>query len=176
METFSAASRVRENINELFESQLAPGDAYIKFQLTSDITALLSMEQVQESLIVEAEQITPLPSMPKSSIGMMNSRDRVFCIFDLAELLSLPSKSITPRQYQIIILQTKSQQPIYIGLAVSELQGILRRVTEQVQPLPFNAFAANLVPFFKGAVVEEKKIIPVLEFDRILQTLIAASD
>ena len=176
MQTSSAASRVRENINELFEAQLAPGDAYIKFQLTLDITALLSMEQVQESSIVEAEQITPLPSMPKSCIGMMNSRDRVFCIFDLAELLSLPSKSVAPRQYQIIILQTKSQQPIYIGLAVSELQGILRRSLEQFQLPPLDTFAANLIPFLKGAVVEEKKIIPVLEFDRILQTLTTANN
>ncbi|MGF1541456.1 MAG: chemotaxis protein CheW, partial [Pleurocapsa sp.] len=87
----SAASRIQANLQELFQANLAPGDAYIRFQLTSDMTALISMEQVQESLVIEAEKITPLPCMPESIIGIMNSRDRVFCVFDLAQLLSLNS-------------------------------------------------------------------------------------
>ena len=78
MSTSSPASRIQAKLQELFEGKITSGDAYIKFKLTSEITALLSMNQVQESLIVEAAKITPLPSMPKYTIGMINSRDRVF--------------------------------------------------------------------------------------------------
>ena len=170
MTTSSPASRIQADLQELFKADLAPGDAYIRFQLTSDMTALLSMKQVQESLIVEAEKITTLPSMPESVIGIMSSRDRVFCIFDLPQLLQLSSSLIVPRQYQIIVLQTTSKQPIYMGLAVNRLQGILRLPTEQILR-SLKAFPSNIAPYLEGAVQEDKTMIPILEFNRISETL-----
>ena len=174
MATSSAASRIQANLQELFQAKLSPGDAYIRFQLTSKMTALLSMEQVQGSLVVEADKITPLPNMPESVIGIMNSRDRVFCVFDLAQLLSLPSSLITPRQYQIIVLQTVDEQPIYIGLAVTRLQGIVRLPTEQINS-SLDAFPANIASYLCGAVSEEKTTIPVLEFNQISKALTTIS-
>ena len=170
MVTSSAASRIQANLQELFKANLAPGDAYIRFQLTSDMTALLSMEQVQESLLVEAEKITPLSDMPESVIGIMNSRDRVFCVFDLAQLLALPSRLISLRQYQIIVLQTISKQPIYMGLAVTSIQGIVRLPIEQIQS-SLDAFPSNIAPYLWGAVNEEETMIPILEFNLISKAL-----
>ena len=166
----SVAAKVQANLQELFKSNLAPGNAYIKFQLTSDTSALLSMDRVEESLIVKAEQITTLPSMPKSAIGMMASRDRVFCVFDLAQLLALPSSLINPRQYQLIVLQTISEPSIYIGFAVTQLQGIVRLSTEQIQT-SLDTLSPNLAPYCNGAVPENETIIPILEFNRICQVL-----
>lgn len=170
MATSSAASRIQANLQELFKANLAPGDAYIRFQLTSDMSALLSMEQVQESLVVEAEKITPLPNMPESLIGIMSSRDRVFCVFDLAQFLALPTGSIAPRQYQIIVLQTTAESPIYLGLAVANLQGIVRLTTEQIQ-LYLDAFPANMTPYLCGVVQQEETMIPVLAINRISEAL-----
>ncbi|MDJ0649689.1 MAG: chemotaxis protein CheW [Xenococcaceae cyanobacterium MO_188.B19] len=170
MTTSSAASRIQADLQELFKADLAPGDAYIRFQLTSDMTALLSMKQVQESLIVETEKITTLPSMPESVIGIMSSRDRVFCVFDLAQFLALPSRLIAPRQYQIIVLQTTSKQPIYMGLAVYRLQGILRLPTAQILR-SLESFPSNIAPYLEGVVQEEETMIPILEFNRISETL-----
>ncbi len=174
MEVSSPASRIQANLQELFKAKLAPGDAYIRFQLTSDITALLSMEQVQESLVVEAEKITPLPGMPESVIGIMNSRDRVFCVFDLAQLLRLPSPFIAPRQYQIIVLQTTSEQPIYVGLSVTRLQGIVRLPTEKIKS-SLDAFPVHIAPYLCGAVQEEETMIPVLDFNSISEALTQAN-
>ncbi|MEO1341287.1 MAG: chemotaxis protein CheW [Cyanobacteria bacterium J06635_13] len=126
----SAASRIQANIHELFKGKLAPGDSYIKFQLTAEITALLSMEQVQASLIVPAKQITALPGMSESIVGIMNSRDRVFCVYDLAHLLNLSTTLAASQQYQIVILeiakQSSSEQKIQVGLAVGQIGGITR--------------------------------------------------
>ena len=158
----SPASRIQASLQELFKANLAPGDAYIRFQLTSEIKALLSMKQVEESLVVEADKITPLPNMPQSVIGMMNSRNRVFCVFDLAQLLSLPSGVISCRQYQIIVLQTASVQPIYMGLAVTSIQGIVRLPKTQIKSF-FENFPYSIAPYLYGAVQEEETIIPVLD-------------
>lgn len=170
MQNKSAAAKVQANLKELFKGKLAPGDAYVKFQLTSDITALLSMKQVQESLIVEAGQVTPLPSMPESVMGMISSRDRVFCVFDLAQLLTLTSELIAPRQYQIIVLQIIDETPIYLGLAVANLQGIIRVPVDKIQTSK-ESFTAEITPFVSGGIQQVENIIPILELKHILQAI-----
>lgn len=170
MSTSSAASRIQANLQELFEGKLASGDAYIKFQLTPEVTALLSMTQVQESLIVEAAKITSLPSMPKSTIGMMNSRDRVFCIFDLAQLLTLSAELIGSRQYQIIVLKTINEPAIFVGFAVSQIQGIVRLSAEKIKS-SWDDAPANLVSLVNGFVQEGESMMPIIELNNILKTL-----
>ena len=170
MSASSPASRIQDNLQELFQRNSTPGNPYIKFQLTPEITTLLSMERVQETLIVEAGQITPLPNMPKSTLGIMNSRDRVFCVFDLAQLLSLPARLFTPRQYQVIVLQTSGPTPIYLGLAVNNIQGIMRLSSAQIHS-PTDAVASNALPYVSGVITSEADIIPVLEFERIFAAI-----
>ena len=54
MQKSSAAERVQANLQELFKVELAPGNPYIKFQLTAESTALMSMGCVEESGIIPA--------------------------------------------------------------------------------------------------------------------------
>ena len=129
---------------------------------------------MQESLLVEAEKITPLPSMPESVIGIMSSRDRVFCVFDLAQLLTLSSRLISPRQYQIIVLQTTAEPLIYIGFAVTRLQGIVRLPIQEIQSSS-DAFPSNIAPYLCGAVQQEEAIIPVLDLNGISEALTKVS-
>ena len=169
----SATSQIQANFQDLFRANLATGDVYIRFRLTSSMTALLSMVQVQESLVVEAEKITPMPGMPESVIGIMSSRGRVFCVFDLAQLLKLSSELIAPRQYQIIVLQTTDERSIYVGFAVNRLSGIMRLTSEQIMPFLSDSanFPADITPYICGAVSENENIIPILEFEYISQLL-----
>ena len=170
MSTSSSASKIQANLQDLFQANLAPGNAYIRFKLTTDITALLSMKQVQTSVIVDANKITPMPGMPESVIGMMSSRDRVFCVFNLAQLLAVSSQAVSSQKYQIVVLQTDIEPQIYIGLAVTELQGILRVQQEKIQS-PKTASFTNLDLFLSGEVQEKRSTIPILSFDRILKAL-----
>ena len=168
MSASTPAARIQANLQELFRGNTAAGNPYIKFQLSSE-TVLLSMERVQETLIVDAGQITLLPSMPASVIGIMNSRDRVFCVFDLAQLL-IPTQLIASRQYQVIVLQTTDPTPIQVGFAVNNLQGIMRLTAEQIQTA-CDAVPAKLKPYTFGEVSVKQGVIPVLAFERILETL-----
>lgn len=166
----SAASRIQANIQDLFKAKLTPGNAYIRFQLTTDMTAFLSMETVEESLAIEPEKITPLPSMPESVIGIVNSRNRVFCVFDLAQVLALPSSLISPQQYQIIVLQTTEEQPLYVGLAVARIQGIVRFPATKIHS-SLHGFSSEMAFYLSGTVLEAETAIPVLNFNSILLTL-----
>lgn len=171
----SPASRVQANLQDLFKENITPGDAYIQFQLTSDMTALFPMEKVQESLVVEADKITPLPSMPESVIGIMSSRDRVFCVFDLAQLLTLSSRLISPRQYQIIVLEVSELvsadcQKLHLGMAVKRLQGITRLTSEQINS-DLNSLPNSLTSYLQGCVVQENQTTPIFNLSKLIQSL-----
>ena len=168
MSNQSAASKVKASLQELFKSNLDPGNSYIKFELSEDVTALLSMEQVQESIVVNTEQVTTIPGMPKSALGMMNSRDRVFCVFDMAQLLDLPSNLNNVRQYQIILFQA-GLAATSVGFAVGQLQGIQRLSVDNIE-LPRQDVAAKFNACVSG-VVRGDRAIPVLELSHILKTL-----
>ena len=175
MSLSSPASKIQANLQELFKPQSALGDTYIGFQLTQDIKALLPMKPVQESLIVEADKITPLPNMPKSILGMMSSRDRVFCILDIAQLLGMPSSLVFARQYQIVVVDISEsmsleERKLYLGLAVAQIQGINRLNANQIHSDP-DAFAPSLAPYIQGYVVEESKSWPILEIDSLVRAL-----
>ena len=74
----SVSAKIEANIQELFETKLTSGESYIRLKITPEISTFLAMEKIQESLIIGAERISPIPNMPESFIGIMNSRDRVF--------------------------------------------------------------------------------------------------
>ncbi len=171
----SPASRIQADLQELFKPQSALGDTYIGFQLTQDTTALLPMKSVQESLIVEADKITPLPNMPKSIVGMMSSRDRVFCVLDLAQLLEMPSGLVFSRQYQIVVVDISEsmgseERKLYLGLAVAQIQGIKRLNSSQINS-DLDAFPSSIAPYLQGYIVEESNLLPILEIDSIVRAL-----
>ena len=166
----SAVAKVQASLDQLFKSNIVSGDAYIKFQLTTGVSALFAMTQVQESLIVKAKQITTLPNMPPSAIGAMNSRDHVFCVFDLAQLLGFSTRLNNSRQYQIIVLQTTTEPQVNVGFAVANLQGISRFSQEQIY-LSSENIVDNLHDRISGVVQQDENTIPILALDSILSSM-----
>ena len=169
MSTSTPAAKLQQILPELFQAKRTSGEPYLRFQLTSEITALVSMKNVQESLLVAAEKITPLPNMPESFIGIVKSRNHVFSIIDLAQMLKLSSTPLSTRQYHTIVLQTwsaLSQQTSLIGMAVNRIQGITRFTEEQLAS-PLEDFPASLTPYLHGCVDEGEKRILVLSAEEI---------
>lgn len=169
MSSNTSASRLQELLPQLFQSNLASGEPYLRFQLTETMSALISMQQVQESLVVAADKITPLPNMSESIIGMMNSRNRVFCVVDLGKILMLPSASIASRQYHVVVLQVsqaeisqvESDSDLLVGIAVRGIQGTTRLSANQIQS-SVQSLSSNLIPYLSGCVMEEN-IVPVFD-------------
>jgi chemotaxis signal transduction protein len=84
--------------------------------------------------------------------------------------LALPSELINSRQYQVIVLRTISEPSILLGLAVKQLQGIVRLPIEQIQSSLDDA-PANLAAFMAGVALEKENKIPILELNRLLTAL-----
>jgi twitching motility protein PilI len=159
-------SRLQELLPQLFQPVEVVGDAYLRFQLTPDLPALLSMERVQEALLVPANTISPLPNLPAHTIGVMNARDRVFCVVDLAQLLGVAAPLPTQREYQVIVVNL-SDTGKFLGLAVSRVRGIMRLAVNQ-----WDSIGAEipdvLTPYLSGCVMDGNDRLLGLNTDALL--------
>jgi positive phototaxis protein PixI len=178
----TSLSRLEQLLPQLFESSLPEGDAYLRFQLTADLTVSISMAQVQESLLVEVENITPLPNMSESIIGLMSSHDQVFCVVDLAQLILLSSTLISARKYHIVVVKVSDdrlvdikidspqerlgERELYLGFAVNHIQGIVRIIPGQIQS-PKHNFPICLTDYIHGAVIESEQQLLILNIEAI---------
>jgi twitching motility protein PilI len=184
MSTSTSLARLEQLLPQLFQAISPEGKAYLRFQLTADIAAAISMEQVQESLLVPSEHITPLPNLPEAVIGIISARDRVFCVFDLAQLLMLPSTLISARQYHTIVVRVNAdnlpvdsfqsdnnrvlldERELFLGIAVDRIQGIVRFTADKLQS-PDRDLPAQLTPYLCGAVIENDDRLLVLDIESI---------
>ncbi|MGK7958212.1 MAG: chemotaxis protein CheW, partial [Crocosphaera sp.] len=138
----SSLSRLQELLPQLFETPNVQGEPYLRCQLTPKINGLVSMEFVQESLLVPGEQITFIPNMPSFVMGLMTSRDRVFFVIDLPHLMGLSSPCPLLQTYQIIVLRissfisetTNPDQELLLGFVVPRIQGVIRVMSKQIVP------------------------------------------
>jgi positive phototaxis protein PixI len=186
--TASLGAKLQELLPSLFESTQMTGDAYLRFELIPDLSILFSMADIQESLLVPAENITLLPNMAEAVIGLMSSRNHVFCVVDLAQLVGLPSLSVYARQYHVIVLritpvqlgQSPEQSPerstetkeFLLGVAVAKIQGISRAVTDAMRS-PELDFAPGLTPFVRGCVVAKDQELLILDSRMIFKQALA---
>lgn len=164
----TSLSRLQELLPQLFQSTQLSGQPYLRCSLAEDMGALLSMEHVQESLIVEAEQITAIPNMARSVLGLMNSREQVFCLINLPKLLNYPDLIGTQRRYRVIVVrvprsgyQAAGDDEALLGLAVPQIQGVTRLQDEQLQT-DLSFCPANLSPFVKGSCQLDQQLMYIL--------------
>jgi twitching motility protein PilI len=131
------------------------------------------MEYVKESLLVPAENITPLPNMSGAVMGLMSSRDRVFCVIDLAQLVGISSLSTYARQCHIIVVRIfQSEKELLLGIAVNRVQGITRVRSEEMTSPPRD-FLPSLTPYVRGCVMDKEQELLVLDRGAIITEAIS---
>ena len=169
-------SRLQELLPELFQAGKVTGTSYLRTQLTPQLTVLLSMDLVQESLLVTSEQITAIPSMPDYFVGLMSSRDRVFCLIDLPQFLGLPSNIRNARQtyHTVIVRVTDSriaEKEFLVGLIFEQVQGVTRVKTEKNNN-SLDHLPQSLIPYVEGCLIDKNQSLPILGIANIIQKII----
>lgn len=127
---------------------------YLKFTLMADMTALLPIAQLAAVLKIEATQITAIPHLPASIMGVYNWRGEVLWIVDLGYLLggtSWHQQSILPTHYKTLLLEqilAETSERRHLGLVVPHVNGIESLSLDAIQSP--SAIADALVPFLRG--------------------------
>ena len=121
-------------------------DTYLRFQLEQHTPAILAVEYVQEVLIVPIGRLTPMPNMPKHMLGLLNRRNRVLWVIDLAQMLNLQAFDADTRQYNIAIIRV-GQVPL--GLVVHAVKDVARFTHDSVQSVQ-RLVTSALAPYLLG--------------------------
>lgn len=140
------------------------GDSFLKFHVELNTPAILAMEQVQEVLLIPARRITPMPNMTESVLGLLNRRNRVLWVIDLAQLLGLQPPGANSQQYNVIIIQAKQ---INLGLMVQEVQGVTHFAQELIQA-PTQLVTSTLIPYLSGCIFQPDEVLMVLNPEAIV--------
>ena len=65
MSSLTTTDRLQELLPQLFNTQKLEGDYYLRFQLTDEISGLINLKYVQESLTIKGDRITAVPNLPE---------------------------------------------------------------------------------------------------------------
>jgi positive phototaxis protein PixI len=144
------------------------GDAYLKFRLNAQTLALFSMRAVQEALVLPTRRLTPIPNLPPALMGLMNRRSRVIWVVDLGQLLELSTLDFNAQQHNVILIQMDT---LPLGLAVQQVEGIVRLEASQIQP-PIEQVSMALLPYLRGCALQQAQtpeMLLVLDADAIVQ-------
>ncbi|MBD3881034.1 purine-binding chemotaxis protein CheW [Phormidium tenue FACHB-886] len=145
------------------------GETYLKFHLSRQIPAVLSMRYIQEAMILPSRRLTPMPNVPAPMMGLMNRRSRVIWVVDLAQLLGLAVfDAASSQQYTLILIQVGS---VPLGLAVYQVEGIMRLEADTIQS-PVGQVSTTLLPYLRGCVLQQqtKEVLLVLDAEAIAQS------
>lgn len=153
-------------------SPKAAGDAYLKFRLNAQTSAIFSMRSVQEALVLPARRLAPMPNMPAAMMGLMNRRGRVIWVVDLAQLLEISVLDANAQQYTLILIQIDSMP---LGLAVQQVESMIRLQADEIRS-PIGQVSNGLVPYLRGCFIQQQEqnqeILLALDVEAIVKSLI----
>lgn len=148
------------------------GDTYLRFQLDSQTPAILSVDCVQEVLIVPLGRITSIPNMPKCVLGLLNRRNRVLWVIDLAQMLNLETINTNAQQYNMVIIRVGQ---IPLGLVVQEVKGVTRFTLDCIQSVQ-GLVSSSLNPYLRGCILQNKEILLLLNAEGIVHSHVLHSN
>lgn len=172
MPSSPSTARLHHLLPQLFQPNSQPGEQYLKLDITADISALVALNHVQESAQISSSAVTPLPNLPACVLGVMNARNQVLCVVDLAQILQIPERGLQRQHYSIITVRLNTDRRQtgtvnnLLALKLRGIQGIVRLQADDIIS-PVDEFNAQLTPFLRGCVVQAGYRLPVLDLDAI---------
>lgn len=185
MSSLTTTDKLKNLLPQLFSQQQRQGNYYLRFKLTSEISAVIDLKYVQESLTVEGDRLTAVPNLPEYTVGLMSSRNQVFLAIDLAHLIGFAPETVNLRRYQTIVIQTDSQSEMMsdrlslFGLTVKNIQGISRITSEQFSsntdlvPEILSPFVSNSVMLrdeVNDSTVDVRESSFLIDIPKLIQT------
>ncbi|MBE9068497.1 chemotaxis protein CheW [Leptolyngbya cf. ectocarpi LEGE 11479] len=178
-QTLKTVDRLQQLLPEVFTPKAVSGEQFLRVQLTSELTIALALSWVEESLLLPTHLVTPMPNMPPAVLGLMSSKDQVFWVVNLAQLLELPIVLEPSQHYEVVIIRAlspKSNQAadpenmnyeeLFLGLVVPKIRSSVRLSREDIIS-PVDEVDANLYPYISGQVVIDGDVVLVLSAEAI---------
>lgn len=148
-----------EDVNEELDED-AQKDRYLTFHLGKESYGI-EIQYVTEIIVMQ--EITKVPDLPESIIGVVNLRGNVISVMDMRKRFHLESREIDDRTCIIVV----NIENIAIGLLVDTVNEVLNIPEEQVDPSPktHSGIKSNYI-MGMGKIGNKVKIL--LDIEKIL--------
>ncbi len=176
MSSLTTTEKLKQLLPQLFSSETIEGSSYLRFQLNSELSALIDLAQVKESLVIANREITPIPNLPEYVLGLMTSRSQVFLAIDLPHAMGLPPEAIGCREYQVVVIKESKidlpteelNEPYLLGLVVPRILGVSRIINSNFEPSKINLPSA-ITSFIKGTIEQENTKSLLIDIPKLIK-------
>lgn len=175
-QTLKPTDRLQQLLPELFSPTQVTGEQFLRLQLTSDLTIVLALSWVEETLLTPPQWVTPMPNMPPHVLGLISSKGQVFWVINLVQLLNLPMVLEPSQYYEIVVIKVlatetvqdsdTTQGDLFLGLVVPKIRGSVRLSLEDIMG-PGDEIDADLQPYLSGQVILDDQTLLVLSAEAI---------
>jgi purine-binding chemotaxis protein CheW len=145
---------------------LAKPGKYLSFVLGREEYGL-EILKVQE--IIGIMEVTRVPRTPAYVRGVINLRGRVIPVVDLRTKFKMPVIEDTEKTCVIVVQVTQDDLTVTMGVIVDEVSEVLSFTQEQIEPAPSFGGGMDEVEFITGMGKLGKKVLILLDADRVLR-------
>ncbi|RSK27661.1 purine-binding chemotaxis protein CheW [Bacillus sp. HMF5848] len=114
--------------------------------------------------IEKYKSVTPIPHAPSYMLGMVDIREEVIPVLDAKQIL-FEQKTLHSGERFLIILKIDNKS---LSLLVEEAKNILDVTDDMIKPF---VSVSNQSSFLKGIVNVDEKLITLIDFRDVLQSL-----
>ncbi len=137
---------------------------YLAFSLAGGDYAVAILK-VKE--ILQYEEITKVPSTPRSIRGVLNLRGSVVPVVDLAIKFGLPESSVTKRTCVLVVETALDGQAAVMGLVADAVSEVIELGADDVEEPP--AFGTRVkVDYLIGMGKVGRRFVLLLDIDKVL--------
>jgi purine-binding chemotaxis protein CheW len=137
---------------------------YLSFGLAGGEYAI-GILKVKE--ILQYEEITPVPSTPRSIRGVINLRGSVVPVVDLAVKFGLPATPVTKRTCILVFEATLGGAETVMGLVTDSVTEVIELGPEEIEDAPSFGTGAR-VDYLVGMGKVGKGFVLLLDLERVL--------
>ncbi|WP_242392319.1 chemotaxis protein CheW [Anaeromyxobacter oryzisoli] len=117
--------------------------------------------------ILQYEEITRVPSTPRSVRGVINLRGAVVPVIDLAAKFGLPETAVTRLTCILIVEAVMDGQPTVVGVMADAVREVIELGPADIEPTP--TFGTQVrVDFLLGMGKVGKRFVLLLDIDRVI--------
>jgi purine-binding chemotaxis protein CheW len=117
--------------------------------------------------ILQYEEITRVPSTPRSVRGVINLRGAVVPVIDLAARCGLAETAVTRLTCILIVEAALEGQPMVVGVMSDAVREVIELGADDVEPPP--AFGTQVrVDYLLGMGKVGKRFVLLLDLDRVI--------
>ena len=159
-----AEATAQASVVEINEAIAAKAGKYLTFTLASEIYGL-EILKVQE--IIQMQDITVVPNMPKFIRGVINLRGKVIPVVELRSKFTLETTEDTETTCIIVVQVRSSGGELTMGIIVDEVSEVLDIPASSLEEAP--SFGGDVdTEFIRGMGKIDKKVVMLLDIDKVL--------